>query len=92
MGEDNTVDMGVQLAREQKKQRDKAKGKKPSLSALSSAKKNGETVCWSAEVHSAIFCLACQQVTSPPPRCHTVLGDDCPLPAGEWRDCMLVSR
>jgi len=26
---------------------------------------------------SSIFCLACQQVTSPPPRCHVVLGDDC---------------
>jgi len=35
MGEDNTVDMGVQLTREQKKQRDKAKEKTPS------AKKNG---------------------------------------------------
>jgi len=28
---------------------------------------------------SSIFCLARQQVTSPPPRCHTVLGHDCPF-------------
>ena len=28
---------------------------------------------------SSIFCLVCPQVTFPPPRSHTVLGDDCPI-------------
>jgi len=28
---------------------------------------------------SSLYCLACQQVTFPPPRCHTGFGVDCPF-------------
>jgi len=41
---------------------------------------------------SSLFCLACQQVTSPPPRCHTVLGGDCPFCFAGDAPCHLAGQ